>query len=79
VAANVISGVVTDASYIGVSTQYLVKTAWGEELMVFEQNLQNSGAKPGDTVNLSWEPAHTFALDAKQDVDAGVGVVEADS
>ena len=78
-AANVIPGVVTDASYIGVSTQYLVKTAWAEELMVFEQNLLNSGARPGDSVNLSWDPAHTFALDANQDVDAGVEVPEADS
>ena len=74
-----IPGVVTDASYIGVSTQYLVKTAWAEELMVFEQNLLNSGARPGDSVNLSWDPAHTFALDANQDVDAGVEVPEADS
>jgi len=78
-ATNVIPGIITDASYIGVSTQYLVKTAWDEELMVFEQNLANSGARPGDHVNLSWDPAHTFALDANQDVDAGVEAIEADS
>ena len=32
-------GVVTDASFIGVSTQYLVRMPWGQELMVFAQNI----------------------------------------
>ena len=36
-------GMVTDASFIGVSTQYLVRTPWGQELMVFEQNRDGSG------------------------------------
>lgn len=65
-------GVVTDVSFIGVSTQYLVKMAWGQELMVFEQN---SGAREsfhgGDHVDLHWMPVHTFLLDADQDATAG--------
>ncbi|MEI7642483.1 MAG: ABC transporter ATP-binding protein [Actinomycetes bacterium] len=69
------NGTITDASFVGVSTQYLVKTSWDEELVVFEQN--DAGApdiKVGDTVSLSWEPAHTFALDGDQDLAAGADV-----
>ena len=36
---NQLPGTVTDVSYSGVSTQYLVRTAWGQELIVFEQNV----------------------------------------
>ncbi len=72
--SNMLRGaVVTDVSFVGVSTQYLAKLPWGQELMVFEQN---TGARelfrPGDTVDLHWMPAHTFLLDATQDATAGV-------
>jgi spermidine/putrescine transport system ATP-binding protein len=66
-------GTVTDVSFIGVSTQYLARMPWGQELMVFEQN---TGARTpfrvGDAVDLHWMPDHTFLLDAAQDVTAGV-------
>ncbi|UQX90027.1 ABC transporter ATP-binding protein [Jatrophihabitans telluris] len=74
VGENVISGcIVTDVSFIGVSTQYLVKTPWGQELMVFEQNqgIENLNAV-GDPVAMSFAAEHTFALDAQQDVTAGI-------
>jgi spermidine/putrescine transport system ATP-binding protein len=65
-------GVVTDVSFVGVSTQYLVRMPWEQELMVFEQN---TGARrpfqAGSTVDLTWEPDHTFLLDAAQDAHAG--------
>ena len=57
-------GVITDISFFGVSTQYLVEMPWKQELMVFEQN--DGGApdlEKGDAVTLSWEPQFTFALD----------------
>ncbi|MGA1158718.1 MAG: ABC transporter ATP-binding protein [Candidatus Nanopelagicaceae bacterium] len=65
VSGNVLSGgVITDISFFGVSTQYLVEMPWKQELMVFEQN---DGGVPelekGDPVSLSWEPQFTFALD----------------
>ncbi|HET6626153.1 MAG TPA: ABC transporter ATP-binding protein [Nocardioidaceae bacterium] len=71
--ANVVrDGTVVDVSFIGVSTQYLVRMPWGQELTVFEQN---TGAREpfrvGDTVDLSWMPSHTFVLDAAQDAHAG--------
>ena len=65
--------VVTDVSYVGVSTQYLVRLPWDQELTVFEQN---TGARDtlavGDQVDLHWQPSHTFVLDAAQDALAGV-------
>ncbi len=74
---NKLPGVVTDSSYIGVSTQYLVRTAWGQELMVFSQNTGGDDRlSPGDDVVLHWDPAHTFALDAEEAIDAGVEVEE---
>ncbi len=66
-------GVVTDASFTGVSTQYLVRLPWGQEVMVFAQNLGGGGVvAPGSTVSLSFDPAHAFALDGGEDVEAGV-------
>ncbi|TCC56960.1 ABC transporter ATP-binding protein [Kribbella pittospori] len=65
--------VVTDVSYVGVSTQYLVKLPWDQELTVFEQNTGARGTLAvGDQVDLHWQPAHTFVLDAQQDALAGV-------
>ncbi len=65
-------GKVSDVSFIGVSTQYLVRMPWGQELTVFEQN---SGARDsfrvGDDVDLHWSSTHTFLLDADQDAHAG--------
>ncbi|MFI5691621.1 ABC transporter ATP-binding protein [Kribbella sp. NPDC051586] len=65
--------VVTDVSYVGVSTQYLVKLPWNQELTIFEQNTGARGTfGVGETVDLHWLPTHTFVLDADQDARAGV-------
>lgn len=68
-------GVVTDVSYVGVSTQYLVRLPFGQELTVFEQN---TGERPpfreGEHVDLTWQPEHTFLLDAYQDAFAGANL-----
>ena len=44
--------------------------------MVFAQNMRRARAAraPAHQVNLRWDPAHTFALDAAQDADAGVEI-----
>jgi len=59
-----VTGVVSDSSYVGVSTQYLVRTAWGTELAVFAPN---SGSEPplavGTQVCAHWSPAHAFVLE----------------
>ena len=71
-------GTVTDVSFIGVSTQYLVRMPWDQELAVFEQNTGTHGVfKPGDPVDLHWRPEHTFLLDASQDATAGAELEDA--
>jgi spermidine/putrescine transport system ATP-binding protein len=65
-------GVVTDVSFVGVSTQYLVKMPWGQELQVFEQNTGRRRIfRVGDKVELSWRPEYAFLLDHEQDAAAG--------
>ena len=55
------------------STQYLVRMPWGQELMVFAQNLGVGGvAAARHPVDLHWDPAHTFGLDGSGDATAGV-------
>jgi len=68
-------GRISDISFVGVSTQFIIEMPWGQELTVFEQN--DGGAahlQKGDTVQLSWKPEFTFALDGTADVDAGTSV-----
>ncbi|WP_405011388.1 ABC transporter ATP-binding protein [Kitasatospora sp. NBC_01539] len=69
---NRLTGTVVDSSFIGVSTQYVVRTDTGQELAVFEQNMdRDTRVTAGATVLLHWNPAHSFALDAAQAIDAG--------
>lgn len=64
--------VVTDRSFVGTSTQYLVRTPWDLELVIFEQNDEGlHDLRVGDKVSLEWDPEHTFGLDGSQDVNAG--------
>ena len=62
---------VTDSSFTGVSTQYLVRLGWDQEIVVFAQNLSGTRLRPGDEVTLRWEAEHAFGLDAAQDARAG--------
>jgi len=65
--------VVTDVCFIGVSTQYVVRMPWGQDLTVFEQNTgKRSVIPPGANVDVSWHPEFAFLLDASQDVNAGI-------
>ena len=72
-------GVVSDVSFVGVSTQYLVRMPWGQELQVFSQNTGRTRLfHVGDTVELSWRPEYAFLLDAAQDAFAGAQRVDDD-
>ncbi|MEU5918101.1 ABC transporter ATP-binding protein [Streptomyces sp. NPDC004288] len=74
---NRVTGRIVDSSFIGVSTQYVVNSPAGAELQVYEQNVErDTRLVPGAQVVLHWNPAHTFGLDAAQDIDAGVETVE---
>ena len=60
---NVLQGTLVDASFTGVSTQYLVALPWNAEVTVFSQNLRvDERLQPGAPVRLLWAPEHTFAL-----------------
>jgi spermidine/putrescine transport system ATP-binding protein len=63
---NTLKGTVRDASYLGVSTQYVVETRIGGRLTVYEQNVERtihgSLHRPGEDVHLAWSPDHTFAV-----------------
>jgi spermidine/putrescine transport system ATP-binding protein len=71
--ANRLSGGrVSDVSYTGTSTQFLVRLPSGLELTVFEQNTGvRDPLAAGDRVSLHWARDHTFALDGRQDIHAG--------
>ncbi|MEV5802118.1 ABC transporter ATP-binding protein [Streptomyces collinus] len=74
---NRLTGKIADASFIGVSTQYVIDSPVCDELAVYVQNVERDGRLvPGADVVLHWSPAHTFGLDAAQDIDAGVESVE---
>jgi spermidine/putrescine transport system ATP-binding protein len=69
---NRVTGRIADASFIGVSTQYVIDSPVCDELAVYVQNVERDGRLvPGAEVVLHWSPAHTFGLDAAQDIDAG--------
>jgi spermidine/putrescine transport system ATP-binding protein len=66
--------VVVSSSYIGVSTEYVLKMPWGQELICFEQNTGRRGGlvKVGTQVDVSWRPDFAFLLDSSQDAEAGL-------
>ncbi|MEU6035616.1 ABC transporter ATP-binding protein [Actinomadura sp. NPDC047616] len=63
-----VRGTVTEVVYLGTSTNYNVSTATGAEMVVFAQNATSAEdvAGRGDTVWLSWEPRHSYAMGAAQ-------------
>ena len=76
---NHMSGVVRDASYLGVSTQYQVEAKSGT-LTVYEQNVERATRAElwarGDQVQLTWSPDHSFVVpneDGSSDTSTGVG------
>ncbi|MET9369238.1 ABC transporter ATP-binding protein [Streptomyces griseoflavus] len=74
---NRITGRITGAGFIGVSTQFVVDSPVCADFEVYVQNIdRDSRLVPGAEVVLHWNPAHTFGLDAAQDIDAGVETVE---
>ncbi|MBL6275283.1 ABC transporter ATP-binding protein [Micromonospora fiedleri] len=63
-----LDGTISDASYVGVSTQYLLRTSWGTELSVF---VANSGTQQrfavGERAVAYWDPRHAFLLGRRAD------------
>ena len=71
---NVLRGAVTDASFTGVATHYLVRMPWGHEITLVQQNDGSPRYAVGENVSVSWDPGHEFLLDQQQDEDAGIGI-----
>lgn len=72
---NYVDGVVDAASFLGVSTQYEVRTSGGDTISVFAQNLDVHGLLPvASKVRLSWLPLHGFVLDGHEDINAGIEI-----
>jgi spermidine/putrescine transport system ATP-binding protein len=72
---NRLVGVIRDASYLGVSTQYIVESRGGD-LTVYEQNVERATRSElwarGDEVQMTWSPDHSFVVpvDPAAPVDA---------
>ncbi len=67
---NALEALVIDTSFMGTSTQYLVRTGWGQELTVFAQNRHTEVVAPGTRVRLTWRPEHAFVLEAEAETPA---------
>jgi len=66
-------GLVTDASFTGTSTQYVVRLPSGRQLTAFAQNTGRATVLPvGCSVTVCWDEAHTFGLDGAEDAAAGI-------
>jgi spermidine/putrescine transport system ATP-binding protein len=71
---NRLPGVIADASYLGVSTQYIVELPDGHRVTVFEQNMERATKDElwtnGEKVVLAWSPEHCFVVEAAADAAA---------
>jgi spermidine/putrescine transport system ATP-binding protein len=69
-AVNTLRGRVTDASFLGTSTSYVVRTDAGADMTVYAQNAGGSALEtlgPGREVVLAWDPQHTFVVAKEAD------------
>ncbi len=68
---NRVRGRIVTSAFLGVSLEYHVETAGGDELIVTVQNNARTEAPwiaDGTEVELSWEPDHTFVVTVGADV-----------
>lgn len=73
--ANMLTGSVLDASFTGVSTEYLVEVQGIGTIATFSQNLGQAPAQRGDTVRMTWEPEFSFGLDGSEKTTTGQDAV----
>jgi spermidine/putrescine transport system ATP-binding protein len=65
---NRVSGTIAERSYVGVATQYIVKTPDGS-VNVFVQNAERvaAGFEPGATIELTFDPEAAFVVDTTKE------------
>lgn len=73
--ANMLTGTVLDASFTGVSTEYLVEVPGIGTIATFSQNMGQSPAQRGDTVRMTWAPEYSFGLDGSEKTTEGQDAV----
>jgi spermidine/putrescine transport system ATP-binding protein len=77
---NELSGVVRDASYLGVSTQYQIEARGGVRLTVYEQNVERATRAelwaPGEAVRMTWSPDHSFIVSEPGGAEPVPGLTE---
>ncbi|MGI8335440.1 ABC transporter ATP-binding protein [Actinomadura scrupuli] len=63
---SAVRGTVTEVVYLGTATTYNIKTSAGADVVVFTQNATSADdiAVRGDSIWLSWEPRHSYAIGA---------------
>lgn len=64
---NHVQGTIAHASYLGVSTQYIVRLKDGHRVTVYEQNVVRATKSElwtsGEEVVLAWAPEHCFVVE----------------
>ncbi len=59
---NTTTATVTDLTYLGVSTEVRLESAWGTMLHAYRQNTEANTLRPGDKVAVSWQADQSFLL-----------------
>jgi spermidine/putrescine transport system ATP-binding protein len=71
---NHVPGTIAHASYLGVSTQYIVRLKDGHRVTVYEQNVDRATKAElwtnGEDVVLAWSPEHCFVVEDAGGSDA---------
>ncbi|MEU9886416.1 ABC transporter ATP-binding protein [Sphaerisporangium sp. NPDC051017] len=64
---SAVRGVVSEVVYLGTYNSYAVNLSSGAEFTVFEQNARDSSitAERGESVWLSWQPQHSYAIGSR--------------
>ena len=65
------AGVIEQAAFFGVFTQYIVATKSDDHWVAMVQNIGQPVLDAGTRVTVSWRPEHSFVLEGSQDIDAG--------
>ena len=65
------AGVIEQAAFFGVFTQYIVETKSDDHWVAMVQNVGQPVLETGTRVTVSWRPEHSFVLEGSQDIQAG--------
>src|SRR4029077_7460266 len=78
---NRLEGVVADASYLGVSTQYIVRLRDDQRVTIYEQNVERATKSElwavGEEVVIAWAPEHCFVVEEEPQGVPAVGTANA--